>query len=129
MLLLFTGSNMSSQIQNMISTVQIVATRVSNISSKFLLDRTTDEARSACWWNLGRCIFFLSLLFSLFFFFLIYSFFFLKCNLLGPQAYGAHSITYEGAQQFLAFIIIKFVKSDHYFIYQPLSDYFKVWYN
>ena len=68
MLLLFMGSKTSSQAQNLIFTVQSVATRVLNLSSKFQLDRTTDEAGSTCWWNMGRCVFFLFLLFSLFFF-------------------------------------------------------------
>ena len=46
--LLFTSSNTGARAQNLIFTVQIVATRVSNISSKFQLDWTTDEAGSVC---------------------------------------------------------------------------------
>ena len=37
------GSNISSRPQNLISTVQIVATWVLNLSSKFQLDQTIDE--------------------------------------------------------------------------------------
>ena len=83
----------------MISTVQIVATWVSNLFSKFQLNRTIDEVITAHWWNLGSEMRFFSLflLFSLFFFPI--PFFFFQCNWLGPQAYGAHSFTYEETQQ------------------------------
>ena len=40
---MFMGSNTSFQAQNMISTVQIVATWVLNLFSKFQLDQTIDE--------------------------------------------------------------------------------------
>ena len=106
MMLLFIGSNTSSRAPNLIFTVQIVATRVSNLSSKFQLDQTTDEAGSTLWWNLGSemCFSFLSSL--LFFFFLFqslsiyYYYYYYYCNWLGPQEYEAPFLTYEGAQQF-----------------------------
>ena len=62
------GSNTDSQAQNMISTVQIVATRVLNLSSKFQLDQTTNEAGSTLWWNRGNemCFSFPSYIFSVF---------------------------------------------------------------
>ena len=43
-LLLYT----SSRAQNLISTIQLVAIRVSNLSSKFQLDWTTNETESTC---------------------------------------------------------------------------------
>ena len=70
MSLLFMGSNTSFRAQNLIFTVQIVATRVSNLSSKFQLDLTTNEARSIIWWNLGNemCFSFFFSLLSVFLF-------------------------------------------------------------
>ena len=52
------GSNTSSWVQNPISIVNIEDTWAMNLSSKFQLDRTTDEVGSAYWWNLDKCVFF-----------------------------------------------------------------------
>ena len=86
-------SNIGSWAQNMISTIYIVATWISNISSKFQLDLTTDEARSVIWWNLGNemCFSFLFSLISIFLFSPI-SFCFCLCFFivtdLGPKNMG-----------------------------------------
>ena len=72
-MLLFMGSNTSSWVQNPISTIQIVATWVSNLSSKFQLNQTKDEVRSTLWWNLDSEMYFsfLSFLLSVFFIIII----------------------------------------------------------
>ena len=85
------GSNISSRPQNLISTVQIVATWVSNLFSKFQLNRTIDEVITAHWWNLGSEMRFFSLflLFSLFFFPI--PFFFFNATDLVPKHMGPSS--------------------------------------
>ena len=91
------GSNTSSQDQNLISTVQIVVNWVSNLSSKFQLDRTTDEVESTPWWNLGSemCFSFRYSLLSVFPFFPIFFcfclfvfFYFFIVTDLGPKNMG-----------------------------------------
>ena len=84
--LLFNGSNTSSRAQNLISVVQIVATQVSNLFSKFKLDHTINEVGSTCWWNLGKCVFSLSSILSCFF--LFFSVFFFNVIDLVPKYMG-----------------------------------------
>ena len=89
MSLLFTGNNINSPSQNLISTVQIVDTWVLNLSSKFQLNRTTDEVDllvDEIWTN----AFFLSLFSSLCFFFLdfFFSFVFFNVTNLVPKHMG-----------------------------------------